>query len=208
MRKFKTVGPVLVMVTVIALVAVGGVAAQKEIIYDHPGNTLIAYGGDKIPGTPDLGILAWGDLQDTDINPYGDGDVKTHFQASVEESYDGGAKQLEVADGYTLTRWGGSDPQLYSDEIELDESWTFHGTNIIISFPPGYSGMENTVTWSGEVTSGSHYALEHDYSGIAATADNDLNGVTQASNGSHLFQGTGYNRWVSANAHDDYDATW
>ena len=182
-----------------------------NLLYSYPGNTLISYGGDKVKVDidgyrfpkvegPRVEPLAIKTISDTQRTYYGDAYVETSFYSTVRCDIWWSLPQWAEVEGSSETGWWGTEPQFYSDKIKLDESWRFNGISVYVSFPPGFSGSGNTVTWSGEDDSGTSYRLVHIYSGIRGESWVALTSVRQNSNGSHFFEST--HTWVSANATD------
>ena len=158
--------------------SLGFAKVEERVIYSFPGNTLIAFGGEKVrveidrdlfpkfsPGPQPTFWVKQKTLYGFKSTPYGDGAVETWFNSTV--TYD--AYTLPAwaeVEGEAHTMWTGFDPQYYSDRIRLESSWTFNGISVYVSYPPGFSGFGNTVTWSGEDNSGTAWMLTHIYSGI------------------------------------------
>lgn len=204
----------LLVVLVVALVAAEGSVwahVEERIIYVLPGNALIAYGGDKTDTvlTPSGAFPRAGDssaasrgtkyLSDSQTTDYGNSYVETWFSSTVR--YDAWTLPYWAeVERESNTAWWGTEPQLYSDVIRLDEGWTFNGISVYVSYPPGFSSTGNTVAWSGEDDSGTAWKLRHIYSGIRGQSWIGLSSVRQSSNGSHYFS-SDYT-WVSANATD------
>jgi len=184
---------------------------EERIIYVLPGNALVAYGGDKtdtvltprgaFPRAGDSSAASRGTkyLSDSQTTDYGNSYVETWFSSTVR--YDAWTLPYWAeVEGESNTAWWGTEPQLYSDVIRLDEGWTFNGISVYVSYPPGFSSSGNTVTWSGEDNSGTAWKLRHIYSGIRGQSWIGLTSVRQSSNGSHYFSSD--HTWVSANATD------
>jgi len=197
----------------VALISVQGsvwASVQERIIYSFPGNTLIAYSGTKskvviternaFPQTGGPSVTLWGKtkyLYDSDSTPYGNGSVESWFNSTV--LYDAWTLPYWAeVEGESNTAWWGTEPQIDSSRIRLDESWSFNGWSVYLSYPPGFSSSGHTVTWSGSDDSGSAYRLRHVYSGIRGESWIALTSVRQSSNGSHYFSSD--HTWVSANA--------
>lgn len=197
----------------LVIMSLSGLAQIEErVIYSFPGNTLIAFSGEKVRVKIDPGLFPkfsldprptfWAKqktLYDSQSTPYGDGAVKTWFESTV--TYDAWTLPYWAeVEGEANTMWTGWNPQFYSDRIRLESSWTFNGISVYVSYPPGFSGSGNTVTWSGEDDSGTAWMLTHIYSGIRGESWVGLTSVRQNTNGSHYFGST--HTWVSANATD------
>jgi|GEM_PF-2446787 len=107
-------------------------------------------------------------------------------------------RMTRTINGTTETNWSGTQPQWNSDQIKLNESWTFHGIAASVSIPLGigFSGSGNTVSWSAHDTSGNHWRMRHDYAGVQGGCYVFLTGSTKAGAASHRFQGL---RWISTN---------
>jgi len=201
------------LVALTAVILVGGSVlanTDERIIYSFPGNTLIAYGGDKTEtvlsgrdsfpkaGGEFVAPFATKIISDCQCTYYGNGYVETCFESTVRCDVWGSLPVWAEVEGESETAWWGTEPQYYSDRIKLDESWRFNGISVYVSFPPGFSGSGDTVTWSGSDDSGTSYRLRHIYSGIRGESWVSLTSVRQNSNGSHKLGNT----WVSANATD------
>ena len=95
-----------------------------------------------------------------------------------------------IVNGKTRTSWLGSNPY-YADKVQLGESWTFNGTGITISIPPGigFSGFGNTITWNGEKEN--DWWFRNNYSGIGASGG-ALASMTKRGAGSHYFGNEAY----------------
>jgi len=208
----RPVKAAILFAVVITMSLPGLAKVEERVIYSFPGNTLIALGGEKIqveidrdlfpkfsPGPRPTAWVKQKTLYDSQSTPYGDGAVETWFESTV--TYD--VYTLPVwaeVEGEANTMWTGWDPQFYSDRIKLESSWTFNGISVYVSYPPGFSGSGDTVTWSGEDDSGTAWRLTHIYSGIRGESWVGLTSVRQNTNGSHYFGST--HTWVSANATD------
>lgn len=127
--------------------------------------------------------------------PFGNG-IVTLRQNGERISHRGFWIVTRTVNGTTQTNWTGTQPQINSDQIKLNESWTFHGISVEVSIPPGvgFSRSANTVSWSAHDTSGAQWRMRHDYIGVQGGSNFALTGSTKAGTGSHRFQGW---QWIS-----------
>jgi hypothetical protein len=130
------------------------------------------------------------------LAPFGNGHV-TLRQSGVRISHDPNPWTVaRTINGTTETNWTGTQPQWNSDQIKLNESWTFSGIFVTVSWPfgVGFSGSGNTVNWFAHDTSGNQWRMRHDYFGIEGRSSTALTGTTKAGTASHRFEGW---RWIS-----------
>ncbi len=203
---------------VLALVAVGALGTPTvRVIYNHLGNALLVYGGDKQEGgstqfSPESiamdsgssGILPFRmkHLSASKSKPYGDSYVYTAFDSTLLlwAQFDP-IRWVEVY-GESETSWLGFVPQYYSSQITFAESWTFNGWAVSLSFPSGVglSGSGKTVNWSASDASGAAWSMRHQYDGLRAESYLTLSSVRQSSAGSHMFIRGGIREWVTTYA--------
>jgi len=207
-NKGKLIGLICVATAMIMGIMAFGAQDGDRVVYDRHGNVLILYGGDKTRTIVDIMPPTSGmtdavkTISDSQNTYYGNSYVKTYFTSTVEcDIWWSYPMWAEVA-GSTTTAWYGTVPQYYSSEIRLDETWTFNGISVSVSYPSGvgFSGSSTTISWSGDDTSGTHWRMTHIFSGLRGESWVALTSVRQSSNGSHYFEDP--NDWVSANATD------
>jgi len=206
------------LLAVVALVAVGALGTPTvRIIYNHLGNALIVYGGDKQGGegiqfsTGSVSMDSGSSgifsprvkyLSASRSAPYGDAYVYTAFNSTLLlwTEFDP-IRWVEVY-GESETSWLGVEPQFYSSQITFAESWTFNGWAVTLSFPSGVglSGSGKTVNWSASDASGEAWSMRHQYEGLRAESYLTLSSVRQSSAGSHMFIIGGTRKWVTAYA--------
>jgi len=215
----------MVIVCLVVLVILGSIAIlttakveDMRVVYDRHGEALILYGGDKASPLPEYtlrssarishpGLLRYYasvNLSDTDQESFGDGSVFTSFDSTAEyyDAWFGDEDWIEI-DGETSTAWLGTEPQWNSDEIRLEESWTFEFEWLdYLQFPfsADWSESSDSIEYEHTDTSGDEWAMMHYYTSLFGMGRNP-NRVRQASTGTHKFTANGI-QLISTTAHD------
>lgn len=130
-------------------------------------------------------------LTDQHYTSFGNGDVLTYF-TSDHDHYDCWPPEtLDLTAGYAFTEWGGTSPTWYSDEILMDQEWSYTGVSVSVSVPPGagFSGSGSSASWSSgwQTCTGSCYRIYHHYSGIHAESVISILGFAESAAGTHRF---------------------
>ena len=139
-------------------------------------------------------------------HPYGNGMVWTYYDNTHVRDERPTPTEQATIDGDTITFWSGTSPSYYSDQIELSESWKFHGLSVSVSVGSAgiggnFQAYGDTVSWSsGWVnTAGWGWRLENVYSGVQGRSWLDLTSLDDSAMGSHRFGGHYVTVW--ANGH-------